>query len=65
MAASTREAMSRVSSVSRWLRKRDTVALETPAWRATSAIVVRACTVNDVSGEAASREGMKGRRQGR
>jgi hypothetical protein len=41
MATSTRAAMSGLSSRSRWLRKRETVALETPAASATSAMVAR------------------------
>lgn len=42
MATSTRVAISLVSSLSRWFRNLETVALETLAARATSAIVARA-----------------------
>lgn len=41
MANSTRVAISLVSSLSRWFKNRETVALETFAARATSAIVGR------------------------
>ena len=49
MAASTRAAISADSSLSRWFKNRDTVALDTPATRATSAMVLRAASVGTVS----------------